>query len=225
MLLRGSVRQTGREQLAERSDGACRNVGCGDCSACGDGFCRIASLGGKYYVGAEMLTDVLPASAEELMAKNGGVYYKGVRGLVAIDAGHQGKGMNGKEPLGPGSETLKKMLSTGTQGVATRIPEYVLNLEVSLRLRNELISRGYGVVMIRESHSVTLSNSQRAKIANAYGADVFIRVHANGSTDRTVRGAYGICMTEKISSMRLCIPTAFAFRSALPMSSAARPEL
>lgn len=133
--------------------------------------------------------------------------------------------MNGKEPLGPGSETLKKMLSTGTQGVATRIPEYVLNLEVSLRLRNELISRGYGVVMIRESHSVTLSNSQRAKIANAYGADIFIRVHANGSTDRTVRGAYGICMTEKISSMRLCIPTAFAFRSALPMSSAARPEL
>ena len=163
----------------------------------GDGFCRIAALGGKYYVGAEMLTDVLPASAEELMAKNGGVYYKGVRGLVAIDAGHQGKGMNGKEPLGPGSETLKKMLSTGTQGVATRIPEYVLNLEVSLRLRNELISRGYGVVMIRESHSVTLSNSQRAKIANAYGADIFIRVHANGSTDRTVRGAYGICMTEK----------------------------
>lgn len=197
VLLRGSVRQTGREQLAGRSDGPCRNVGCGDCSACGDGFCRIASLGGKYYVRAEMLTDVLPASAEELMAKNGGVYYKGVRGLVAIDAGHQGKGMNGKEPLGPGSETLKKMLSTGTQGVATRIPEYVLNLEVSLRLRNELISRGYGVVMIRESHSVTLSNSQRAKIANAYGADIFIRVHANGSTDRTVRGAYGICMTEK----------------------------
>ena len=162
----------------------------------GDGFCRIATLGGKYYVRTEMLTDVLPDSAAELMAENGGVYYKGVMGLVAIDAGHQGKGMNGKEPLGPGSETLKKMLSTGTQGVATRIPEYVLNLEVSLRLRNELISRGYGVVMIRESHSVTLSNSQRAKIANAYRADIFIRVHANGSTDRTVRGAYGICMTK-----------------------------
>lgn len=81
VLLRGSVRQTGREQLAGRSDGACRNVGRGDCSACGDGFCRIASLGGEYYVGAEMLTDVLPASAEELMRKTAGCTIRASGGL------------------------------------------------------------------------------------------------------------------------------------------------
>lgn len=165
----------------------------------GQNICKIAALGGEYYVESALLTDRLPDSAAELMAKNGGVYYKGVKGLVAIDAGHQRKGMNGKEPLGPGSDTVKKMLSTGTHGVSTRIPEYVLNLDVALRLRNELISRGYGVVMIRESHDVTLSNVQRAKIANAYAADVFVRVHANGSTDRSVRGAYGICMTKNNS--------------------------
>ena len=160
-----------------------------------DEYCVIKTLGREFYVRPDNISPTRPESSRELMKANGGVYYKGVKGLVAIDAGHQGKGMNGLEPNGPGSTVMKKMLSTGTQGVATRIPEYVLNLEVALRLRNELIARGYSVVMIRESHNVTISNVGRAKIANAYKADIFVRIHANGSTDKTVNGAYGICMT------------------------------
>lgn len=162
-----------------------------------DGYCIIKTLGREFYVRTDSLSPTRPESARELMKTNGGIYYKGVKGLVAIDAGHQGKGMNGLEPNGPGSTDMKKMLSTGTQGVATRIPEYVLNLEVALRLRNELIARGYSVVMIRESHNVTISNVGRAKIANAYKADIFVRIHANGSTDKNANGAFGICMTEK----------------------------
>lgn len=163
----------------------------------GEKASKIATLGGVYYIETSKLTESLPSSAAALMTANGGIYYKGTKELVVIDAGHQGIGMNETEPLGPGSQTMKIKLSSGTQGVATRIPEYVLNLEVSLRLRNELIARGYGVVMIREDHNVTLSNAERAPIANAYSADIFIRIHANGSTNKTVNGAYGICMTKK----------------------------
>ena len=62
---------------------------------------------------------------------------------VAIDPGHQRKGNYEKEPNGPGSQDLKAKVSSGTQGVSTKIPEYELNLAVSLYLKEELLARGY----------------------------------------------------------------------------------
>ncbi|MBQ8287696.1 MAG: N-acetylmuramoyl-L-alanine amidase [Clostridia bacterium] len=145
----------------------------------------------------DQLTGDVPASAVETQNTMGGIYYPAGAKLIAVDAGHQGKAMKEKEPLGPGSTELKAMLSSGTAGVSTRIAERELNLQVSLLLRDELISRGYSVMMIRETHEVTLSNAQRAQIANAYGADAFVRVHANGSTNPDARGAMTICQTAK----------------------------
>lgn len=115
--------------------------------------------------------------------------------VVVIDAGHQGKWNSGKEPDGPGSTTMKTKVSAGTTGCATGINEYVLNLEVSLKLRDELKSRGYQVVMIRETHDINISNSERAKFANNLGADAFIRIHANSTTSSTVSGVETICQT------------------------------
>ncbi|MBQ8381915.1 MAG: N-acetylmuramoyl-L-alanine amidase [Clostridia bacterium] len=144
---------------------------------------------------ADRLTAEAPSSAAETQNTLGGIYYPAGGRLIAVDAGHQGKGMKDQEPLGPGSTDMKTMLSTGTAGVSTRIAERELNLQVSLLLRDELIAHGYSVMMIRESHEVTLSNAQRALIANAYGADAFVRVHANGSTNPDARGAMTICQT------------------------------
>lgn len=115
--------------------------------------------------------------------------------VVVIDAGHQGKGNSQKEPDGPGSSTLKAKVSSGTTGCVTKVNEYVLNLEVSLKLRDELKSRGYQVVMIRENHAINISNSERAKFANNIGADAFIRIHANSSTNSSVSGVETICQT------------------------------
>jgi N-acetylmuramoyl-L-alanine amidase len=115
--------------------------------------------------------------------------------LVAIDAGHQGKGNNELEPLGPGSQEMKIKVSSGTQGVVTDIPEYELTLVLALKLERELLFRGYDVLMIRTTHDVNMSNAQRAQMANAAGADLFIRIHANGSEDPTAEGALTICQT------------------------------
>ena len=62
-------------------------------------------------------------------------------------------------------------------------------LEVSLMLKEELLSRGYKVVMIRETHDCPISNAKRAITANESGADIFVRIHANGSSDPKVKGA------------------------------------
>ena len=115
--------------------------------------------------------------------------------LIVIDPGHQGKGNSEKEPIGPGASEKKAKVSSGTQGVATGIPEYKLTLEVSLKLRDALEAKGYQVIMTRTEHDVNISNAQRAQIANELYADVFIRVHANGDANSNTKGIMTLCQT------------------------------
>ncbi len=119
------------------------------------------------------------------------------KGLIAIDPGHQKKGNYDTEPNGPGSTEMKAKVSSGTQGVVTRLEEYELNLQVSLKLRDALIEDGYEVIMTRETNDVNLSNVERAVIANDAGVDAFIRIHADGSDDKSVHGVMTICQTPK----------------------------
>lgn len=104
------------------------------------------------------------------------------KGTVAIDPGHQGWNvdMSAKEPIAPGASETKAKATSGTSGNFSNLPEYQLNLDVSLKLRDELEKRGYRVVMTREDNDTAISNSERAQLAAEEGADVFIRIHADG---------------------------------------------
>lgn len=117
--------------------------------------------------------------------------------IVAIDAGHQRKGNYKREPVGPGSREKKAKVSSGTQGVATGLAEYRLNLAVARHLKKRLLQMGFQVYMVRETHDVDIPNSRRVKMAVKAKADILIHIHANGSARRSAAGAFTICQTKK----------------------------
>lgn len=112
-----------------------------------------------------------------------------VNKIIAIDAGHQSRGDSSTEPEGPGSGTYKAKVSGGATGVSSGVPEYKLTLQVAQKLRKILAARGYQVYMVRTSNDVRISNKERAQAANNSGADIYIRIHADGSSDSSVNGS------------------------------------
>ena len=100
---------------------------------------------------------------------------------VVIDAGHQLPGASGT-------------VAVGATGNTTGQLEYELNLQVALRLRNELVARGYNVVMTRETNDVNIANADRARLANAYAAVydevILVSIHADSVDDPSASGAH-----------------------------------
>ncbi|MEX2196687.1 MAG: N-acetylmuramoyl-L-alanine amidase [Thermoleophilaceae bacterium] len=110
---------------------------------------------------------------------------------IAIDPGHDARANLATEPIGPGSRRRKIKDGGGTRGVVSRVPEHVVALRVSLDLRRELRRRGYCVTMTRtRSSGRSRGNVQRARIGNRARAALVVRVHADGSTDRSRHGSF-----------------------------------
>lgn len=116
--------------------------------------------------------------------------------VICIDAGHQGKGNNSKEAIGPGSSTQKAKVTTGATGVSSHKNESQINLEIALKLKNELQARGYTVIMTRTSQNVNISNQQRAAIGNQNKAGAVIHLHCDSIDNKSTRGAHTIAITK-----------------------------
>ena len=111
--------------------------------------------------------------------------------VVVLDPGHDLRANSATEPIGPGSSTRKIKDGGGTHGVVSGLREAELNLRVALRLRRLLERTGIRVVMTRtKTAGTSIGNVARAGIANRAGAALFLRIHADGSTDSGTRGTH-----------------------------------
>lgn len=108
--------------------------------------------------------------------------------LVVIDPGHQQKANLNLEPIGPGATTQKYKVTDGTTGVVTKKREAVLVLEMAFVLKAKLEAKGMQVVMTRTSQDVDISNKERATLANDHKANLFLRLHADGSENPNQSG-------------------------------------
>jgi N-acetylmuramoyl-L-alanine amidase len=106
--------------------------------------------------------------------------------LICIDPGHERTPDLSQEPIGPGSRVLKIKDGGGTAG------EAVVVLQLAWKTRKLLLERGLRVVMTRTGSEFIRGsggNADRAALCNRAGADLMLRIHADGSSDPSRHGA------------------------------------
>lgn len=79
-------------------------------------------------------------------------------------------------------------MTDGTTGVVTKKREAVLVLEMAFVLKEKLEAKGIQVLMTRTSQDVDISNKERATFANNHKANLFLRLHADGSENPNQSG-------------------------------------
>lgn len=130
---------------------------------------------------------------------------------IGIDPGHQRRGDYSKEANSPYTSKRKAKVTSGTAGRYTRVPEYVVNLQIGLKLRDELEKYGATVYMTRETHDVNISNRQRAEMMNELGVDMTLRIHLNGNKKSSANGMMsyvrktGPCKEESVAISELVL--------------------
>ena len=109
--------------------------------------------------------------------------------VIVIDPGHANRANLELEANAPNSSVMKIKDGGGAAGIVTKTPEYLINMNVSLQLRDLLQNKGYTIVMTKTDNSVSLGNIQRAEIGNSQNAALVLRIHADSSENATVSGA------------------------------------
>ena len=105
--------------------------------------------------------------------------------LICLDPGHGTLPAVGRErePIGPGSRVTKIKDGGGAPG------ETEVVLAIARRTRALLERRGYRVAMTRTGTTYRGGNVERAQFCNRRSAALMLRIHADGSTDPSRRGA------------------------------------
>lgn len=125
--------------------------------------------------------------------------------LVAVDPGHLGRTYQGYVNVG----------AVSTNGIT----EYEFTLEIGLLLKEELISRGYDVLMIRETNdrkNYKLDAGERAQMANEAECDILVALHWDSNDDPTHHGYHTIYKGNKqTESYRLALAISDAYGEAV----------
>lgn len=147
-----------------------------------------------------------------------------LRGVkIGIDPGHQARANGDLEAVAPGSSEKKAKVSSGTSGRYSGVAEHVVNLQVSLQLREALEAEGCEVYMTRESADVDISNQERAIMMNELGVDLVLRIHCNGSTNSSANGI-GLYVRKTGTNAEECLRAAEALMPTMLEATGARED-
>jgi N-acetylmuramoyl-L-alanine amidase len=104
--------------------------------------------------------------------------------LICLDPGHGTAADVGRqfEPIGPGSTELKIKDGGGAAGEAPVV------LAIARRTRALLLARGFRVALTRDADGYRGGNRERARFCNRRQAALMLRIHADGSVDRSRHG-------------------------------------
>lgn len=105
---------------------------------------------------------------------------------ICLDPGHQvlpsqdewvDPGLNRKTNVGPGA-----------RGVDTGNAEYLVDLDIALKLKDLLEKDGVNVVITRSKNEVDLSQATRAEMADNAKADLLVSIHCGNTSEPLDRG-------------------------------------
>ncbi|MCM1992017.1 N-acetylmuramoyl-L-alanine amidase [Oceanirhabdus seepicola] len=117
------------------------------------------------------------------------VTYDPSNNVIVIDPGHGNRSNLEKEPNAPGSSDMKIKDGGGATGQFSKVPEYIIAMDVSMILKEKLEDLGYKVVMTKTTHQESPGNVERAEIGNNVGAALEIRMHADSAGTPKAYGA------------------------------------
>lgn len=117
------------------------------------------------------------------------VVYNPFNNVIVIDPGHGYKSNLEKEPNAPGSTKMKIKDGGGATGAFTGVPEYVVAMQVSMKLKAKLEDLGYRVVLTKTKHEEIPGNVARAMVGNREGAALVLRMHADAYEKESANGA------------------------------------
>ena len=153
-----------------------------------EGWSRIRLNDTTLYVeGENVKRTEMKWAAEEIKKENSHVVY--------IDPAKQIYADSGTEQLFPDDPAkypvMKQKMTKGAIGTATGTFEYEVTLDVAQKLQHELELRGYTVRLSRASSTISLSNAERAVAGNQSGAEIMIRLSAQGTAKSSTNGMLG----------------------------------
>lgn len=152
-----------------------------------DGWTRVRLNGSSFYISSNYVekTEIDWKQNEKREAAH----------IVYIDPSKQIMADSDKEPVGPGSEETKDRMSSPGIGVSTGNFEYDITLSLARKIKSLLETRGYIVILSRDSSSISMSNRERALLANTTSAEVYIKLQA-GTASPEVNGMMGFVITK-----------------------------
>ncbi|WP_434304728.1 N-acetylmuramoyl-L-alanine amidase family protein [Clostridium botulinum] len=109
--------------------------------------------------------------------------------IIVIDPGHGNRSNLELERVSPDGEEKKIKDGGGAEGVNSKTPEYLVAMDVALKLKEALQREDYTVIMTKNKHSESLGNIERAEVGNENNANLVIRIHADSADSGDAKGA------------------------------------